>query len=108
MKFFQFRHVHLTFDGLVIVPENVRLDGIEPSQLQFQHSIAPERFGRAGIMKTCTINKYISTFDREALRVVTNDLRFLELRFVRGLQQCESPRHGWNREQLHRAGADRG
>ncbi len=73
------RQVRLAFLRLVVVPEDVGLNGVEARCLELCQTVTPQRLGAARVMKRPAEDDRVFTIDRETARVVADDVRVVEL-----------------------------
>jgi hypothetical protein len=98
--------VDVTFDRLVVVPEDVRLDGIEAGAAELREPVTPERARAAGIVECAAVDERVDAVDGETIRVVADDVGIGELVFAlrrlgedqRAVEQFESARANDRRE----------
>src|SRR5262249_50077522 len=79
----QFGEVELTGRSLVIVPENVGVDGVQPRLSNLGEAITPKFRTNPWVRALHAEDERVYTAYREALRVIADDLRLREKQSLR-------------------------
>src|SRR5205809_6938088 len=59
---------------LVVIPENVSLNGVEAGAPEFHQAVAPERPRATRVVERAAEDERVATVDRETVGVVANDV----------------------------------
>ena len=101
----------MAFLALVVVPEDVSLDGVEARLLELQQPVAPQRLRAARIVERRAENKRVAVIDGEATRVVADEVRVLEKLLVlherQGAEQEQTASAERSRQRRYESGLEK-
>src|SRR5579875_3728989 len=93
-KLFKFGEINLALDRLMVVPEYIGLYRVKACPLEFQEAVAPKLARASAVVKGAAVDERILAVQGEALRIIADDLRILELALVLpGFEHKQGLRH---------------